>query len=57
MGTEGELLEAQGSKTAVEKQPSTADLQTDLPSPAITPISERFPKSKYKNPLSCELGL
>ena len=52
MGTEGELLEEQGSKTAVEKQPSTADLQTDLPSPAITPISERLPKSESDSSLS-----
>jgi hypothetical protein len=45
MGTEGELIEQQGSKSTVEKQPLTADLQTDVPSPAITPISERLPKA------------
>ncbi|MEY3965207.1 MAG: hypothetical protein RL263_376, partial [Bacteroidota bacterium] len=52
MGTEGELLEQQGSKSTVEKQPLTADLQTDVPSPAITPISERLPKAGADSEMS-----
>jgi len=52
MVTEGELLEQQGSKSTVEKQPSTADIQSDMPSPAITPISERLPKADADSEMS-----